>query len=75
MVDDNVVEVSVVDYIDDLRRTKPGFFYDAERPASTSAYRNPWKRETFNITEQMRLERRDPALAARFEADAQGGIR
>ena len=32
--------------------------------------RNPFRRKTWNLTEQMRLMRRDPKLATRFKAEA-----
>jgi hypothetical protein len=32
--------------------------------------RNPFRKETWNLTEQMKLERTDPALAARLRAAA-----
>ena len=32
--------------------------------------RNPFRRKTWNLTEQMRLMRRDPKLAKRFKAEA-----
>lgn len=34
--------------------------------------KNPWKRETFNLTEQARLLRENPALAAQLKAAAGG---
>jgi hypothetical protein len=32
--------------------------------------RNPFRRESWNLTEQMRLRRRDPGLAARLQQEA-----
>jgi len=32
--------------------------------------RNPFRKETWNLTEQMKLERTDPTLAARLRAAA-----
>jgi hypothetical protein len=32
--------------------------------------RNPWRKSSWNLTEQMRLMRRDPALARRFRDEA-----
>jgi hypothetical protein len=32
--------------------------------------RNPFRRKTWNLTEQMRLQRRDPRLAKRLKAEA-----
>jgi hypothetical protein len=36
--------------------------------ASARASRNPFRKETFNLTEQMKLQKSDPALAARLKA-------
>ena len=38
--------------------------------ASARASRNPYRKETFNLTEQMQLQKTDPALAARLKAAA-----
>ena len=38
--------------------------------ASARAARNPYRKETFNLTEQMKLQKSDPALAARLKASA-----
>jgi len=38
--------------------------------ASARASRNPYRKETFNLTEQMKLQKNDPALAARLKAAA-----
>jgi hypothetical protein len=32
--------------------------------------KNPFRRETWNLTEQMKLQKSDPALAARLKASA-----
>jgi len=34
------------------------------------AEKNPYRRESWNLTEQMRIQRRDPALAARLKQEA-----
>jgi len=39
--------------------------------AAPPAMRNPFKRGSWNLTEQMRLERRDPELAARLRAEGE----
>jgi len=36
--------------------------------ASARASRNPYRKETFNLTEQMKLQKSDPQLAARLKA-------
>jgi len=38
--------------------------------ASARASRNPFRKETFNLTEQMKLQKSDPQLAARLKAAA-----
>jgi len=38
--------------------------------ASTRATRNPFRKETFNLTEQMKIQKSDPQLAARLKAAA-----
>jgi hypothetical protein len=38
--------------------------------ASARATRNPYRKETFNLTEQMKLQKSDPQLAARLKAAA-----
>jgi hypothetical protein len=38
--------------------------------ASARAIRNPYRKETWNLTEQMKLQKNDPALAARLKAAA-----
>lgn len=38
--------------------------------AAARAIRNPFRRETWNLTEQMKLQKSDPALAARLKAAA-----
>jgi len=40
--------------------------------AGASKIKNPWKAETHNLTEQMRIIRKDPKLAKRLEAEATG---
>jgi hypothetical protein len=38
--------------------------------ASARATRNPYRKETFNLTEQMKIQKSDPQLAARLKAAA-----
>lgn len=35
------------------------------------AQKNPWRKSSWNLTEQMRIGRRDPELAARLSAEAE----
>lgn len=39
-------------------------------PGAGGAETNPWKKETFNLTQQAKILRENPALAARFKAEA-----
>ena len=38
--------------------------------AGQRSVRNPFRKETWNVTEQMKLTKTDPALAARLQAAA-----
>ena len=38
--------------------------------SSSSSGKNPWKKETMNLTEQSKLVRENPTLAARYKAEA-----
>jgi len=73
--------VTVADYLAEIKKTRPGLFKadniqgtgidpKASAPKSTSNVVNPWKAETRNLTEQMRITRTDPALAQRLKAEA-----
>ncbi|HHW26244.1 MAG TPA: hypothetical protein GXX23_02760 [Firmicutes bacterium] len=42
-------------------------------PGAGGAEVNPWKKETFNLTKQAQILKENPALAARFKAEA--GVR
>jgi hypothetical protein len=37
---------------------------------ANGSLRNPFRRETWNLTEQMRIQKTDPSLAARLKAAA-----
>jgi hypothetical protein len=39
-------------------------------PNDSRITRNPWKSDTFNLTEQMKITKKDPKQAARLKADA-----
>jgi hypothetical protein len=57
----------------------PEVLADGHREAATMTawvsepeqLRNPWKRGSWNLTEQMRLSQRDPALAGRLRDEAE----
>lgn len=42
-------------------------------PGAGGAETNPWQKETFNLTQQAKILKENPALAARFKAEA--GVR
>lgn len=48
------------------KQTPPG----ARPPGEGDSGKNPWKKETRNLTEQGRITREDPALAARLKKEA-----
>jgi len=72
--------MTVGQYLAELRETKPGLFKPDpiqglgtkpghnSPPASTTT--NPWKKETRNLTEQMRILKENPELAKRLKAEA-----
>ena len=39
---------------------------------STRSVKNPFRKDTWNLTEQMKIRKSDPALAARLDAAAKG---
>jgi len=39
-------------------------------PGAGGAEVNPWKKDTFNLTQQAKILRENPALAARLKAEA-----
>jgi len=43
---------------------------DGSGGAAHRSGRNPFRKETWNLTEQMKLQKTDPALAARLKASA-----
>jgi hypothetical protein len=64
--------LSGTEYLQKLR-ADPDFrrmFADEAKPKAppSSALRNPWLKSDFNLTEQMRIRKSDPDLAARLEA-------
>ncbi len=76
--------LAVKDWTENLSKTAPHLF----KPSSGSGAggsgsgsggaggggtgKNPWKKETYNLTEQMAITRTNPTLAARLKAEAGG---
>ena len=79
---DGVSPMTLAEWVDALVSDAPHLFEanagsgaagsggGAAGSASARATRNPYRKETFNLTEQMKLEKSDPKLAARLKAAA-----
>ena len=79
---DGVTPMTLAEWVDALVSDAPHLFEanagggaagsggGAAGSASARATRNPFRKETFNLTEQMKLQKTDPALAARLKAAA-----
>ena len=79
---DGVSPMTLAEWVDALVSDAPHLFEanagsgaagsggGAAGSASARASRNPYRKETFNLTEQMKLQKTDPALAARLKAAA-----
>lgn len=67
--------VGVDDVLKPLKESSPHLFkkvggYDPAAGGSPSGAANPWKKETFNLTEQGRILKQDPAQARELAAAA-----
>lgn len=67
--------VGVDDVLKPLKESSPHLFkkvggYDPAAGGSPSGATNPWKKETFNLTEQGRILKQDPAQARELAAAA-----
>jgi hypothetical protein len=79
---DGVSPMTLAEWVDALVSDAPHLFEanagsgaagsggGAAGSASARATRNPYRKETFNLTEQMKLQKTDPSLAARLKAAA-----
>lgn len=83
VVGDEYRQVSLSEYIEQLNEDpenahhfKPkggsGAGTTSGATAGGKAIVNPWKKETFNLTQQGQILRQNPELAARLEAEARG---
>lgn len=86
LAEDGSISGGFDDQLTKLKETKPHWFKPDEDPdagggsggtrgipptgGKPSLNANPWKKETFNLTEQGRLMRDDPARAAQLKAQA-----
>ena len=76
---DGLTPLTVAEWIDAQVSDAPHLFEantgggaagDASGGAAHRSGRNPFRKETWNLTEQMKLQKSDPALAARLKASA-----
>jgi hypothetical protein len=76
---DGVTPMSLAEWVDSLVSDAPHLFEPSAgsgASGSTSgggvnrSVKNPYRKETWNLTEQMKLQRSDPTLAARLKAAA-----
>ncbi len=79
---DGVTPMTLAEWVDALVSDAPHLFESnagggpSGRPPSTGgagtrgAVRNPFRRETWNLTEQMKIQKSDPGLATRLKASA-----
>ena len=77
---DGVTPKTLAEWVGDLVTSAPHFFpanagggavgYGPGGAGNRSVSNNPWSEATRNVTEQMRLKKSDPALAARLQAAA-----
>jgi len=70
-------ELDITEWVKELTAEAPHLFEGSSgsgAPGSgsggTPKVQNPWKKDTFNITEQMKMQRANPSLAARLKAEA-----
>ena len=78
-IDDLADEAAVNDRLKSFREANKGLILSEQgggtgrtgQPAGVNqASRNPWKKESFNLTEQIQLAQSNPAEAARLKAEA-----
>ena len=77
---DGVSPMTLAEWVDGLASSAPHLFeanagggavgYGPGGAGNRSVSNNPWSEATRNVTEQMRLKKSDPALAARLQAAA-----
>ena len=76
---DGLTPLTVAEWIEQQLAEAPHLFAanagggaagDGSGGAGTQTVRNPFRKETWNLTEQMKLQKTDPALAARWQAAA-----
>lgn len=66
--------IGIETWLVDLKQTKPYLFPESSIPNSRkkngSGMNNPWAKDTFNMTEQSKLTKENPTLAAQLKAAA-----
>lgn len=78
-VDDLTDDTRVKELVGSFRAANKGLVLDTTgsgtgrqtQPGSGSGAKNPWSKDSFNLTQQVALERENPAEAARMKAAAQ----
>ena len=75
--EDGYTPLSISNWVAGLTKEAPHLFDPSAgaggsgtRPGGTGKHRNPWAKETWNLTEQGQIQRKDAALAERLKAEA-----
>lgn len=62
---------TISDYINQMKQSEEhGFLFADGKSPTSQGQANPWKKESYNLTQQARVFRENPALAARMKAEA-----
>lgn len=72
--DDEAIKAALEAVLKDVPELKGanGGAGSGNNPGDQSKSENPWKKETFNLTKQAEILKKDPALAERLKAEAKG---
>jgi hypothetical protein len=65
-----VRQMNAADLTDELCKKHPYLKKPSSANTPASSRPNPWRKETFNLTEQMKMIRNDPSTAGRLRAEA-----
>lgn len=62
---------TIDEYINQMKQGEEhGFLFADGKSPTSQGQANPWKRESYNLTQQARILRESPALAAQMKAEA-----
>lgn len=62
---------TIGEYINQMKQSEEhGFLFADGKKATAQGRANPWKKESYNLTQQARIIRESPALAAQMKAEA-----